>query len=62
MELTGRLEAYRQKAADEGRAEHPRVELAYREALAALRPDAFTVTAASRAVRAYQQAVNGGTR
>ncbi|MFY1593330.1 hypothetical protein [Micromonospora sp. WMMD737] len=62
VELTGRLEAYRQKAADEGRAEHPQVELAYREALAALRPDAFTVTAASRAVRAYQQAVNGGTR
>lgn len=61
-ELTGRLEAYRQKAADEGRAEHPQVERAYREALAALRPDAFALTDASRAVRAYQRAVNGGTR
>ncbi|MFG1778080.1 hypothetical protein ACGFIG_16800 [Micromonospora sp. NPDC049048] len=62
LELTGRLEAYRQKAADEGRAEHPEVERAYREALAALRPDAFTVTGASRAVRDYQRTVNGGTR
>ncbi|MEU6075118.1 hypothetical protein [Micromonospora sp. NPDC047074] len=62
VELTGRLEAYRQKAADEGRAEQPEVERTYREALAALRPGAFTVVDASRAVRAYQQAVNGGTR
>lgn len=60
-ELTGRLEAYRQKAADVGRAEHPEVERAYQEAVAALRPDVFAVTAASRAVRAYQRAVNGGT-
>ncbi|MEH0973668.1 hypothetical protein V6U77_21310 [Micromonospora sp. CPCC 205546] len=62
VELTGRLEAYRQKAADEGRAEQPEVERAYREALAALRPGAFAVTDASRAVRNYQRIVNGGTR
>ncbi|MEH1100294.1 hypothetical protein [Micromonospora sp. CPCC 205561] len=62
VELTGRLEAYRQKAADEGLAEDPEVERTYREALAALRPGAFTVPDASRAVRAYQRAVNGGTR
>ncbi|WP_433393239.1 hypothetical protein [Micromonospora sp. KLBMP9576] len=61
-ELTGRLEAYRQKAVDEGRAEDPQVERAYREALTALRPGVFTVTAAGQAVRTYQQAVNGGTR
>ncbi|SCL72116.1 hypothetical protein GA0070606_5960 [Micromonospora citrea] len=60
-ELTGRLEAYRQRAADVGRAEHPEVERAYREAVAALRPDVFAVTDASRAVQAYQRAVNGGT-
>ncbi|MER7475671.1 hypothetical protein, partial [Micromonospora sp. NPDC000018] len=62
LELAGRLEAYRQKAADVGRAEHPDVEESYRDARAALRPDVFVVTDASRAVRAYQQAVNGGTR
>ncbi|MFG3700946.1 hypothetical protein ACGF5C_23990 [Micromonospora sp. NPDC047620] len=62
LELTGRLEAYRQKAADVGRAEHPDVEESYRDARAALRPDVFDVTGASRAVRAYQQAVNGGMR
>lgn len=62
QELSGRLEAYRQKAADEGRAEDSDLEQSYRDALHGLRPDAFTVTTASRAVRAYQQAVNGGTR
>ncbi|WBB80532.1 hypothetical protein O7606_03855 [Micromonospora sp. WMMD882] len=57
-ELRGRLEAYRQRAADQGRAEHPNLEHSYREARDGLRPDGFAVTAASRAVRAYQQAVN----
>ncbi|MBM7494355.1 hypothetical protein JOD64_005577 [Micromonospora luteifusca] len=61
-ELSGRLEAYRQKAADEGRAEHPELEESYRDAVAGLRPGSFEVAAASRAVRAYQQAVNGGAR
>ncbi|MFC4150125.1 hypothetical protein ACFO0M_28050 [Micromonospora mangrovi] len=61
-ELGGRLEAYRQRAADEGRAEHPELDRHYREARDRLRPDGFAVTAASRAVRAYQQAVNEGTR
>lgn len=62
LELGGRLEAYRQRAADEGRAEHPDLEQSYREARDRLRPDRFAVTAASRAVRAYQQAVNEVTR
>ncbi|MEU7798856.1 hypothetical protein AB0B10_06280 [Micromonospora arborensis] len=61
-ELSGRLEAYRQKAADEGRAEHPELEESYRDAVAGLLPGSFEVAAASRAVRAYQQAVNGGAR
>ncbi|WP_434739653.1 hypothetical protein [Micromonospora sp. SH-82] len=61
-ELRGRLEAYRQRAADEGLAEHPDLEDSYRQARAGLSPDGFTVTAASRAVRAYQQAVNEVTR
>lgn len=61
-ELRGRLEAYRQRAADEGRAEHPDLDDSYRTARDALRPDRFTVTGASRAVRAYQQAVNEVTR
>ncbi|WBB71316.1 hypothetical protein O7602_16270 [Micromonospora sp. WMMD1128] len=61
-ELSGRLEAYRQRAADEGRAEHPDLERSYRDAVAGLRPATFGVAAASRAVRAYQQAVNGGAR
>ncbi|MCX4473523.1 hypothetical protein OOK41_25000 [Micromonospora sp. NBC_01655] len=62
LELGGRLEAYRQRAADEDRAEHPDLERSYREARDRLRPDRFAVTAASRAVRAYQQAVNEVTR
>ncbi|MBQ0905611.1 hypothetical protein [Micromonospora sp. U21] len=61
-ELSGRLDAYRQKAADEGRAEHPELEKSYRDAVAGLLPRSFEVAAASRAVRAYQQAVNGGAR
>ncbi|WP_320064899.1 hypothetical protein [Micromonospora sp. RTGN7] len=62
LELSGRLEAYRQRAADEDRAEHPDLDQSYREARDRLRSDGFAVTAASRAVRAYQQAVNEVTR
>ncbi|MGC4807514.1 hypothetical protein [Micromonospora sp. DT233] len=58
LELNGRLAAYRQRAADEGRAEHPDLDQSYRDARDRLRPDGFAVTAASQAVRAYQQAVN----
>lgn len=61
-ELGGRLAAYRQRAADRGHAEHPELDRHYRAARETLRPDHFAVTAASRAVRAYQQAVNEVSR
>lgn len=61
-ELAGRLEGYRQKSIDESRAERLDLEREYQAARQALRPHRFDLVAASRAVLAYQHAVNGAGR
>ncbi|GAA2500548.1 hypothetical protein Ahu01nite_078530 [Winogradskya humida] len=58
-ELTGRLAAYRQKAADDGLGELLTLDPFYQAARRALRPDGFDLAVAGAAVLAYQRAVNG---
>ena len=57
-ELNARLEAYRQKAADEGKSERPQLDAIYRDARRAMRAEGFDLARAGEAVLAYQRAVN----